>query len=152
VHSKEQADHSFFYLIAVALIDGEIYPEQFEPKRINKPDVQELLQKITVDTGFPLHKPVVVAGLLDPYTNAYPEKMKTRVSITLKNGTNFTREQEDYHGFFTKPFSWQDTVDKFNRLTGNTINERRKDLIVQQVKKLEQENDIGGLLKLICQP
>jgi 2-methylcitrate dehydratase len=152
VHSKEQADHSFFYLIAVALIDGEIYPEQFEPRRINKPDVQELLQKITVDTGFPLHKPVMVAGLLDPYTQAYPKKMKTKISITLKNGTNFTAEQDDYHGFFTRPFSWQDTIDKFKRLTGATINEKRKDLIVQLIKKLDQENDIGGLLKLICQP
>jgi 2-methylcitrate dehydratase len=152
VHSKEQADHSFFYLIAAALIDGEIYPEQFEPGYIKRNDVQELLQKVEVETGFPLHKPVVVAGLLDPYTQAYPDKMKTKVAITLKDGKKISREQEDYHGFFTRPFSWEDTIGKFDRLTGATINTRRKNLIVQTIKKLDQEADIGGLLKLICEP
>jgi 2-methylcitrate dehydratase len=152
VHSKEQADHSLFYVLAAALVAGEVYPEQFEPSFINRDDVQELLQKIEVDTVFPLHKPVVVAGLLDPYTQAYPDKMKTKVTITLKNGKKISREQEDYHGFFTRPFSWEDTIEKFNRLTGTTINARRKNLIVQTIKKLDQETDLGGLLKLICEP
>ena len=35
VETKEQADHSLFYLTAVLLLDGEIYPEQFETARIN---------------------------------------------------------------------------------------------------------------------
>lgn len=34
VHSKEQADHSLPYLIAVALLDDDMYPEQLLPERI----------------------------------------------------------------------------------------------------------------------
>lgn len=45
VASKEQADHSLFYLAAVALLDGDIYPEQFAQERIRRDDVQDLLQK-----------------------------------------------------------------------------------------------------------
>ncbi|WP_082035782.1 MmgE/PrpD family protein [Pedobacter lusitanus] len=66
VETKEQADHSLFYLAAVALIDGEVYPDQLEPERINRKDVQELLQKVSVKTGFPIHQPISIAGLLDP--------------------------------------------------------------------------------------
>src|SRR5207247_598346 len=65
VETKEQADHSLFYLVAVALLDGDIYPEQFEPARIKRKDVQDLLQKVSVKTGFPLHKPLKLAGVLD---------------------------------------------------------------------------------------
>lgn len=36
VETKEQADHSLFYLISVALLDGDIYPKQFETDRIQK--------------------------------------------------------------------------------------------------------------------
>jgi 2-methylcitrate dehydratase len=74
VHSKEQADHSLPYLLAVALLDGDVYPEQFLPKRIMKEDVQNLLKKVKVHTKFPLHKPKKIAGVLDSYTEAYPEK------------------------------------------------------------------------------
>jgi 2-methylcitrate dehydratase len=27
VETKEQADHSLFYVVAVALLDGDVYPE-----------------------------------------------------------------------------------------------------------------------------
>src|SRR5205085_7035700 len=119
VMSKEQADHSLFYLVAVALIDGEIYPEQFEVGRIIREDVQDLLQKIFVHTKFPLHKPLTVAETVDPYTRAYPEKVKARVEIKLKNGKEYTCEKDDHEGFFTKPFSWEKTIEKFQRLSAS---------------------------------
>src|ERR1700722_19830212 len=43
IETKEQADHSLPYLLAVALLDHDVMPAQFTPERINKPDVQGLL-------------------------------------------------------------------------------------------------------------
>jgi 2-methylcitrate dehydratase len=37
--------------------------------------------------------------------------MKAKVKIELKNGGTLTREQEDYHGFFTRPFSWDEVIE-----------------------------------------
>ena len=34
IRTKEQADHSLPYLLAVALLDGEVTPAQFQPDRI----------------------------------------------------------------------------------------------------------------------
>jgi 2-methylcitrate dehydratase len=149
VATKEQADHSLFYLTAVALLDGDIYPEQFESGRITSPDVQELLQKIFVHTSFPLHKPVVVAGILDPYTEAYPDKMKTKVEIKLKNGETLSCKKEDYYGFFTRPFTWNYTIKKFKRLTGNIIGETQQEQIINMISHLETEPGMMELIKLV---
>src|SRR5271154_849428 len=45
VRTKEQADHSLPYLLAVALLDGDVMPAQFQPERIARADVQTLLKK-----------------------------------------------------------------------------------------------------------
>ena len=39
VRTKEQADHSLPYLVAVALLDGQVLPAQFAPQRIARADV-----------------------------------------------------------------------------------------------------------------
>src|SRR6516165_2951306 len=48
VRTKEEADHSLPYMLAVALIDGEVQPEQYAPDRIAASDVQSLLRRVTV--------------------------------------------------------------------------------------------------------
>lgn len=137
VHSKEQADHSLPYVLAVVLLDGELYPNQLMSERINRRDVQDLLKKIKVDTVSPLHKPLPLAGILDPYTDAYPEKLKTKLVIKLNDGKKITKEKSDYHGFYTRPLSWTDTIVKFKKLTGNLINEETKDRIIKVIKDFE---------------
>ena len=137
VETKEQADHSLFYLVAVALIDGEVYPDQLEPDRIQRKDVQELLQKITVDTKFPLHKPIKVAGILDPYTEAYPGKMKTSVEITLSNGQKLKSEKDDFSGFHTRPMSWEAVIAKFRRITNAVIDEATQDECIRVIRNIE---------------
>jgi 2-methylcitrate dehydratase len=149
VETKEQADHSLFYLIAVALLDGDVYPAQLQPERIRKQDVQDLLQKISVHTGFPLHKPVTVAGALDPYTRAYPEKMLAKVAITLEDGREFTNEKSDYHGFFTRPFDWDDVIDKFNRLTADVIDVDHAEALISLIRSFDVVSNARELPQLL---
>ena len=147
VHSKEQADHSMPYLIAVALLDNEVYPEQLLPERINRSDVQELLQKVKVHTASKLHKPMLLAGLLDPYTEAYPEKVPSKVEIKLKNGNTIESKKDDYHGFYTRPLSWHDVELKFNKLVKN-IPVKKQQKIISAIDNIEMLKvaDLIGLL------
>lgn len=151
VKTKEQADHSLFYLAAVALIDGEVYPEQFLPERIVRNDVQELLKKVNVHTGFPIHKPLKLSGMLDPYTHAYPNKMMSHVEIKYHDGTTLSCKKEDYHGFFTRPFTWEDTIKKFLRLTAAIISLQQQEAIIETVRDLENR-DMSELLDLLVYP
>lgn len=138
VHSKEQADHSLPYVLAVALLDGQVYPEQFDTRRITAADVQGLVRKIHIHTGGPIHKPLVLAGLMDAYTRVYPDELSAKVTVTLRDGRKVSLEKRDYKGFFTRPFTRADTVNKFHRLAGRNTPAYARDSIVDIVFQLEQ--------------
>jgi 2-methylcitrate dehydratase len=148
VFTKEAGDHSMPYVVAVAILDGQVYPEQLYPERINKPDVQELLQKVNVHTSSPIHKPVKLAGILDKKTEAYPDKLISEVTIELKNGEKYSLEKESYKGFFLDPLSWEDVIQKFKKLTGNKIPEATKDQIISIIQNFEGHS-VGELLEKI---
>lgn len=104
VGTKEEADHSIPYLVAVALLDGEVMPPQYAPDRIRDPEVQALLQRVVV-------RP-------DPELSArFPEEHGSRVRILLGDGRVLTREKRDYLGFTTRPADWNTVRAKFDRLT-----------------------------------
>src|SRR5208282_3696922 len=85
VRTKEQADHSLPYLLAVALLDGDVMPAQFKPDRIIKPDVQELLRKVSVRPN-------------QEYTDQYPQKMPAKITVRLQDGKVIEHEVQDYPG------------------------------------------------------
>src|SRR5271170_7705420 len=110
IRIKEQADHSLPYLLAVALLDGDVMPAQFKPDRIIKPDVQELLKKVSIR---PNHE----------YTDQYPGKMPAKITVRLQNGKVVEHEVQDYPGLASHPFTWEDAVEKFDRLVAGRIDE-----------------------------
>lgn len=150
VKTKEQADHSLHYLIAVALLDGQVYPEQLTPERINREDVQTLLQKVEVNTHFPLHKPVMLAGVLDKYTQRYPDKVMAKVEVIMKEGNIFSCETEDYPGFFTRPLSWEQVEDKCGRLIGKRLTAAEMTALFTFIRTLEEQPSMEPLLEYLC--
>jgi len=144
VQTKEQADHSLPYLLAVALLDGEVWPQQFLPERIRRADVQALLQKVEVGTSLPLHSPRKLVEKIDPYTAPYPEKMDTKVCIKLKSGEEHCIKKEDFKGFHTRPLSWDEVIAKFHKLGAGSLDEATREQIIRTVQNLENE-DISAL-------
>src|SRR5579862_2130073 len=124
IRSKEQADHSLPYLLAVALIDGDVTPAQFKPERIIKPDVQGLLKKVSVR---PNHE----------YTEVYPGKMPAKITIRLQDGKLIEHEVQDYPGLASHPFTWDDSVEKFDRLVAGRVDGGLSREIKDAVRSLE---------------
>jgi len=149
VFSKEQADHSLPYVIAAVLLDDQLYPEQFLEKRINRPDVQQLLKKVKVHTKFPIHEPKKVIGMVDPYTKAYPDKLMGELKIRLKNGKEYVLEKEDYYGFHTKPMSWNDVKKKFKKLSQENADKELQNEIIDVVSNL-QKHKMKELINLLA--
>src|SRR4030095_5659807 len=54
--SRESADHSFYYLAAAALVDGEISEAQFAPGRWLQPEMREAMARVSVRTDASLNK------------------------------------------------------------------------------------------------
>jgi 2-methylcitrate dehydratase len=135
IRTKEQADHSLPYLLAVALLDGDVMPAQFEPERIIKPDVQALLKKVSVR---PSHE----------YTELYPGKMPVKIAITLHGGKVIEHSVQDYPGLASHPFTWEDAVQKFDTLVAGRISEGLSREIKDAVHSVEnvQVRDLMELL------
>jgi 2-methylcitrate dehydratase len=115
VFTKEDADHSLPYLIAVALLDHTVMPAQFARQRVQRADVQALLCRVVV-------RPLV------EYSERFPKEMPARVTVTLAGGRVLQRALSDYPGFTTRPLTWDGAVMKFTTLaephiTGNAIAE-----------------------------
>jgi 2-methylcitrate dehydratase len=123
--TKEQADYNLKYLLAAALIDGMVGPEQLQTERIRRPDVQELLQRITIRPSAEL-------------TDRYPKATPVQIVMTLHDGTQFTRAQDDFHGAPTRPFDWTRTVEKFHWLTARYTDPGLRAAIIDTVADLER--------------
>jgi 2-methylcitrate dehydratase len=135
IQTKEQADHSLPYLLAVALLDGDVQPAQFTPDRIIKADVQGLLKKVSVRAK---HE----------YTDEYPAKMPAKITVRLQDGKVIEHEVQDYPGLASHPFTWEDSVEKFDRLVAGRIDEGLNREIKDAVRSLENVQ-VRDLMKLL---
>jgi len=138
VHTKEDADHSLPYLMAVALLDGDVQTAQLEASRIAKTDVQDLLQKVTVRPD-------------DGFTARYPAELPSHVTVRLKSGQSFTQEISDYAGAPTRPFTWKEIEVKFDKLAAGHATEKSREKIKNAVHSLEviQVSDLMEVLSAI---
>ena len=125
VFSKEDADHSLPYLIAVALLDHAVMPAQFASRRLQRADVQSLLCRVSV------------RGLPD-FSAHFPEEMPARITVTLTDGRILTRTLFDYPGFRTRPQSWEGAVSKFTALAEPHASESVRADIVAAIHDLDQ--------------
>jgi 2-methylcitrate dehydratase len=135
VRTKEEADHSLPYLVAVAILDGQVMPEQYRPVRIQSQDVQALLRRVTVKPS-------------SDYSREFPDEMPCRITLTLRDGRRIAKEKHDYEGFRTRPMSWERAVEKFERLAAPYTERSLCREIVSAVFNLEaiQVSDLTKLL------
>jgi 2-methylcitrate dehydratase len=135
IQTKEQADHSLPYLLAVALLDGDVMPAQFEPDRIVCSDVQTLLKKVSVRPN-------------QLYTEQYPRKMPVKIMVRLKNSEVVEHEVRDYPGLASHPFTWEDSVEKFDKLVSGHLDQGLGREIKAAVRSLETIQ-VRDLMKLM---
>jgi len=137
VRTKEEADHSLHYMVAVALLDDQVLPDQYRPERIERDDIQSLLRKVNVSPN-------------DDYSDAFPDEMRCRVTIRLTDGQAHSVDKHDYEGFQTRPMSWETVGDKFMRLAEPYTSESQRTEIIEAVKQLE-DADVSEFMALLAQ-
>jgi 2-methylcitrate dehydratase len=135
IRTKEQADHSLPYLLAVALLDGQVMPAQFASDRIIQADVQDLLRRIEVRPAADL-------------SARFPAEHACRLRLHLADGTTLVADKSDYAGFLTRPMSWDQAQEKFERLAAGAIEPELAAELVAAVAALDdlETRDITSLL------
>lgn len=132
--SRETADHSLPYCIAVALVDGQVDLEQFDDKHLNNTTIRELIQKIKI------HRNVELSKL-------YPEGIPNLLRIKTKDGKEYTKQVTYPRGHAKNPMTDAEVEDKFRRLASRVLSKDQIDYLLSQLWQLDEQDEIGTLLE-----
>jgi len=125
VRTKEEADHSLPYMLAAALIDGEVQPEQYASERIVAADVQELLRKVRISP-----EPALTA--------MFPQRVPATLEVEMEDGTHLRAQRDDYQGFHTDPFDWTAARAKFDRVTRAFTTSAERDALAETIATFDE--------------
>ncbi|WP_121744694.1 MmgE/PrpD family protein [Natronorubrum halophilum] len=137
VENRAQADHSLPYMLATALIDRDLSLEQYEPERIRREDVQELLRVVDVSED---------SELTERFENG---EMPAVIDVTTDDGTTYRIEKDAFRGHPLDPMGWDGLEAKFDAITEGHIADGRRDDIVETIKTLE-DHDVSELTALLA--
>ena len=133
--TKETADHSLPYCIAVAVAKGNVLPSDFEDDALRDPFVWSLLDKIKV--------------IANPEIDALFPKIK-RAIVTIKTSKGEYKKQEDFSkGQPERPLSEEELISKFKANSEKKIFSSRIEDIIKATQELENIDEIGEYMKLL---
>lgn len=135
IRTKEEADHSLPYMISAMILDGNVMPSAYEIERIQREDIQTLLQKVEVNAK-------------KEYSDSFPNKMPCDITIYFKDGQNCKIEKEDYEGFFTRRASWDMVINKFMLLSKPYAKEEVLHSIIEIVQDFEH-HEVKDLMDVL---
>jgi 2-methylcitrate dehydratase len=133
--TRETADHSMPYLLAVALVDGNITPSTFTLERIRDPGLRPLMDKIKVSEN-------------PEYSQAYPGSRMTDIEVITKSGEKLLERATYPKGDPRNPLTDQEVEDKFLRLCQEVLTTRQSQAARATLWRLEDVPDIGRVIDL----
>ena len=131
--SRETADHSLPYLVAVALADGEITERQFSTARIAEKKLSDLLQRVAVERSAEL-------------TSLYPEAVANIVTVRTRDGRMHAERCDYPPGNAKNPLSDSQVEAKFRALAEPHLGAERASRLLDCVWRLEAIESIDDLL------
>ena len=136
--SKETADHSMPYCLAVGIVDRKVTPEQFKLERIRDQALIPLMDKIKVVGS-------------DEFEKLFPAKQPSRVTIRLRDGRSFSERVDVPKGDYRDPMSMDEIKVKFDALAAPIFDQAHCDMIREAVLGLEDADVIDGLMALLVE-
>ncbi len=133
--TKETADHSLPYIVAVALMDGVVTLDQFDAAHLENKQLQDLVQKVTVAEK-------------KEYTEMYGTSFPNKITVSMNNGKVYEKEILDPKGHPNNPLTLEELETKFRRAAEPLLSKERQDKIMGLIGSLEQLEDIGSLMRL----
>lgn len=134
--TRETADHSLPYCVAIALLEGRLVRDSFADEHLRDPAVAELMRKVRVAE--------------DPALTAqYPEGAPGRVSIRLRSGETLVSEIRYPRGHEKSPMSDAEVEDKFRDLAAPTLGAAGCERALQALWQLEHIKDAQEITALL---
>jgi 2-methylcitrate dehydratase len=118
IDSRETADHSLPYCVAVSLVDGEYNLKQLQSRRWEAPEVREMIGKTKCFRDPEMDK-------------VFPGDRPGRVTVKLKNGKVLMKELKYPRGDYRLPFTDEELAQKFHTLAEAALDKSKRDRAIE---------------------
>src|SRR5215831_18910712 len=134
--TRETADHSLPYMLAVALVDGRVTPASFEPKRFLDPSLRPLMNRIRVAENPEL-------------TRRFPAELPSQIDVTTRSGRHYTERADYARGHTENPMTDADVETKFRDLSEDVLGKTRTAGVLETLWRLDEVLRIGAVMDLL---
>jgi 2-methylcitrate dehydratase len=133
--TRETADHSMPYTVAIAFIYGDVQEEHFGPRFLSNAKVRALTRRVQVSAS-------------EEADRGMPEAMLCRMVVTTLAGDNHEASVEYHKGHWRNPMSDSEVEAKFRRLGAAVLGAPEVDRLVEALWKLDTLPDSGDIVRL----
>jgi aconitate decarboxylase len=122
------------YTTAVALLDGEITIDSFTNERRFAPDVEDLLPrvKLTMDEAIP----------------ADFDRMHAVVTVTLKDGTRYSKKVDKLSGWVGYPLTREQRMRKFHSCSRRVLDAGSAERLASLIEQLERQANVAAIMDI----
>lgn len=133
--TRESADHSMPYTVAVALIYGTVHERHFDDRYRNDPALRALTRRVKVEVW-------------EEANRRMPEAMLCRVTVITHSGDSYNATVDYHKGHWRNPMSETEVEEKFRKLAQDTLEPARIDRLLDRLWNLESLIDAGDVVRL----
>ena len=134
--TRETADHSLPYLLALGFTDGRITVDSFSQQRINDPVLRDLMQRIKITEN-------------KSFTQQFPHKLMTEIEVVTRDGKRLLESAQYSKGHAKNPMSDADVNAKFSILCESVMGHAQRDALLNALWNIDQAADLNGVLDLL---
>ncbi|HYC43983.1 MAG TPA: MmgE/PrpD family protein [Burkholderiales bacterium] len=132
--TRETADHSMPYTVAVALVHGAVEEEHFGERFLRDPKIRALTRRVKAKAS----------GEADA---RMPEAMRCRMEIVMNDGTTHSALVDYHKGHWKNPMSNDEVEAKFRKLAAGVLNAGQTDRLLDALWRLDELADAGDIVR-----
>jgi 2-methylcitrate dehydratase len=137
--TRESADHSLPFVMAVALMEGNLEIRHYDEMYYKRPDVRALMQKIKVRIG---EEPVA----------AWPEVPLNIVDVEMKSGKILSTKVAYHLGHFNRFMNDEEQERKFRPLAESLLPKGQINDLLACLRRLDEVERVSELISLTVAP
>ena len=131
--TRETADHSFPFCVAVALKEGSVTMRSFNARRLTDPDLLDLMRRIRVTD-------------CEDFQGCYPQALPTRVTVRTAAGKEYIKQVDYPLGHPKQPMSDREIEAKFRTLVAGKLARARAEKLIEMIWTLDKLRDVGAMM------
>ncbi|MBI2291898.1 MAG: MmgE/PrpD family protein [Betaproteobacteria bacterium] len=133
--TRETADHSMPYTVAVALIYGSVAEHHFDDEYLHDPKILALAQRVKVEVS-------------DEAERRMPEAMRCILKLVTTSGAVHAAVVDYHKGHYKNPMSDAEVEAKFRGLAQNALKPEQTDRLLEALWEIEDVADAGEIVRL----